>query len=295
MKKKITILMVLLIVLLPFVSACTTEEPEVEVEEEVKIPVQLQTARKDTISNEITLSGRAVPAKEMMIIPQSAAEVEDIKVSRGSKVEKDEVLFTLKIEDSEEVTEILSPVEGRVAAINIKEDEVTSNIQPSMVVVADDNPMTISINATENLITELFIGKKVDIKISALEKENLMGKIASISTAPDERSQQYIANIVLVDELNDLKPGMLATVKLDTNIRENVLVVKSEAILDDGDRKVVFVEEEGLAKEKEVKTGLDTGLYTEIVSGLESGEKVIVKGQNYIEDGSEVETVRGEK
>ena len=48
------------------------------------------------------------------------------------------------------------------------------------------------------------------------------------------------------------------------------------------------------AVEKEVTTGLDTGTYIEIKSGLIEGDKVIVKGQDYISNGSKIKVVRGE-
>ncbi len=46
--------------------------------------------------------------------------------------------------------------------------------------------------------------------------------------------------------------------------------------------------------EKVVTTGLDTGMYIEIKSGLTEGDKVIVKGQDYITNGSKIKVVRGE-
>ncbi|WMJ77357.1 hypothetical protein RBQ61_00030 [Sedimentibacter sp. MB35-C1] len=56
----------------------------------------------------------------------------------------------------------------------------------------------------------------------------------------------------------------------------------------------MFVAEDEAAVEREVTTGLDTGVYTEIISGLNEGDQVIVKGQDYVSDGSNIKVVRGE-
>lgn len=293
MKKKLIILLVLLVLIIPIVSACSTNDTEEVKKEDKNIAIEVEKLKKDTISNQITLSGRITPLKEMMIVPEFREDVEDIDVTLGKSVEKGDILFSTK--KDEDIKEIKSPVDGKVAAINIKEGDLTPNVGPSMVIVADENPMTISINVTENLINQLFIGKNVEVDIDALEKEGLKGTIASINTMPNEGTSQYSANIVLDEELNNIKPGMTASVIIDTDIKENILVVKSEAILEDGERKVVFIEKDGKAIEKEIKTGMDTGFFTEITSGLTEGDNIIVKGQNYVEDGSEVETVRGEK
>ncbi|MBS4534923.1 efflux RND transporter periplasmic adaptor subunit [Clostridium sp. D2Q-14] len=295
MKKKLTILMIILIGLLVGISACTDEETGKEDKAKDKVSVEVETVSKNTISNEITLNGRALPSSEMMIMPQEALKVNDIKVNMGSKVKEGDVLFTLEKEDSDKTIDIKTSVEGRVGAINIKEGKYTSSIQPSMVIVVEGNPMTISLNVSENLLGELFIGKEGVIDISALEEEGLKGKIASISSTPGENTQLYGVNIVLNEELRNLKPGMIAKVVLDTDVRKDVLVVRSEAILNNGEKDIVFTEEEGIAKEVEIETGLDVGDYTEIKSGLKSGDKVIIKGQNYIEEGSKVDTVRGEE
>jgi len=59
-------------------------------------------------------------------------------------------------------------------------------------------------------------------------------------------------------------------------------------------KKFVFAAEDDKAVEREVTTGLDTGAYIEIKSGLSQGDKVIVKGQDYISDGSKIKVVRAE-
>ncbi|WP_130805604.1 efflux RND transporter periplasmic adaptor subunit [Senegalia massiliensis] len=292
MKKKLAIFLIS-ILLLGVVSACSNEDTEDETTEEEKVAVEIEEVEKDTLSNSLTLGGRAIMQAEMMITADSSLKVDDIKKGLGKKVEKDDVLFTLK--DGEEIKEIKSPLEGIISTINMKEDEYVPLTKPAMVIVDKDAPMTISMNVSENVMGELFIGKEAWVDIDSIDEQGLNGKIVSISPTVDQKTGLYTVNILLDEENRNIKPGMAATVKIDTNVVKNALKVRSESILNIGEKNIVYIVKDNKAIEKEVKVGLDTGDFTEIKSGLNEGDKVIFKGQNYIEDNSEVEVVRGEK
>lgn len=375
MKKKITILLIIFVTLTLVVAGCSTEEQEKPQEQEAKIPVEINTVEKKTISNEITLSGKAKPSKDIMVMPKMAGKVSKVNVDVGDNVNKGDVLFSLDKDDINNQVEqakaalnaaksnyqmtkekidnakknfertkelyeegavseskyeqaklaasdsslaaaqsnveqarvgynqaldaldnavITSPISGTVSTVNIEAGEFATNAQPSLVIV-DNSNLNITMNVTEDLVDELYVGKEVTIDINTLSVDNLSGKIVTISPTQDQRTQLYPVKIQLNNNVPELKSGMFAKIVLDTDIKENVISIKSEAILDDGERKIVFVVEGGVAKEKEVSVGLDTGYYTEITSGIKVGEKVIVKGQNYVEKGSKVDIVRGEE
>jgi len=82
--------------------------------------------------------------------------------------------------------------------------------------------------------------------------------------------------------------------QLTKNSIENTLAVKTEAIVEKDEKSYVYIVNGDVAEEKEVVTGLDSGTYIEIKEGLTTGDKVIVKGQEYITDGSKIKVVRGE-
>lgn len=73
------------------------------------------------------------------------------------------------------------------------------------------------------------------------------------------------------------------------------MVVNSEAVTVDNEKQIVYLEENGKAVAKEVKTGLDNGEYVEIKSGLKVNDRVIVKGQELVENGDKVKVVGGAK
>lgn len=76
-----------------------------------------------------------------------------------------------------------------------------------------------------------------------------------------------------------LKPGIYATVELDIPLGE-VLVLPEEAVIDTGERRVVFVEiAEGRFQPREVTLGRKGERYYEVLGGLVGGERVAVSTQ----------------
>jgi Cu(I)/Ag(I) efflux system membrane fusion protein/cobalt-zinc-cadmium efflux system membrane fusion protein len=88
-----------------------------------------------------------------------------------------------------------------------------------------------------------------------------------------------------------LKPGMFATVRIETRQRADVLAVPTEAVLRSGERNIVFVVlGQGRYAPRQVVTGLSgDGHRTEVLSGLTEGEAVVVSGQFLLDSESQLQ------
>ena len=190
-------------------------------------------------------------------------------------------------------TIIKAPIDGTVASMNIDEGEFASNAQSAMNLI-DVDQLYIQINVTENIVSKIKEDQEISISIDSLSKQ-IKGKIDKIHPASDPRTQLYPVKININNEENKIMAGMFVKVVLQTNIRENVLVVKGNSVVEKNGKSYVYIVEDSNAVQKEVVTGLDVGLYIEIKEGLRENEKVIIKGQNYVEDGTKVKVVRGDK
>lgn len=196
--------------------------------------------------------------------------------------------------DSLKDTSVKSPIEGIVSMVNIEEGEMASNAQPAMTII-DMDKVYVEINVTENIINDLYLEQEVVVEIPAAYDEDITGKIDRLSPAADPKTGLYSVRIYIENKEHKIKPGMFSKIKLDTDVRENVIAVKSESVVQDDEKMVVYVVEDNKAVQKEVKIGLDTGTYIEILDGVKKDDKIIVKGQNYVENGSIVKVVRGDK
>ncbi len=190
-------------------------------------------------------------------------------------------------------TSVKSPISGIISEVNIEEGEMASSAQPAMTII-DMDKVYIEINVTENIINDLYLDQEVVLEVPAANN-NFVGKIDRLSPAADSKTQLYPVRIYIENNEHKIKPGMFAKIKLNTDVKENVIAVKSEAVIQKDNKLVVYTIEENKAIEKEVTIGLDTGVYVEILEGLNKGESIIIKGQNYVENGSIVKVVRGDK
>lgn len=88
-----------------------------------------------------------------------------------------------------------------------------------------------------------------------------------------------------------LKPGMFATVQIEAQRKNDVVVVPTEAVIHSGTRQLVFVALElGRYEMREVSTGMVGDRYvTEVISGLQPGERVVTSGQFLLDSESQLQ------
>ena len=187
--------------------------------------------------------------------------------------------------------EVKAPISGVISNINIVEGEYATSSNPPVTIV-DSDSITIEFGISSSIVNKVKKGDEAVVEISSADYKK-EAVINTISSSADMITNLYTVSIVLEND-GTIKPGMFAKVYLKTDKMDNALSVKAEAVKETEGKKFVFVAGGDKAVEKEVTTGLDTGAYIEIKSGLSEGDKVIVKGQDYISDGSKIKVVRGE-
>lgn len=195
--------------------------------------------------------------------------------------------------DALEDAKITSPVEGIVSEININEGGIATNAQAS-VVILDVSEMFVEIDVPEKIVSQISEGQDASVDISAINKVS-EGVIQNISPAPDQRTKLYKAKILINDAPEDIKVGMFVKASFAINSKEKIIAVKSDSIIEEGEKNYVFIAEKGKALKKLVELGIDSGEYTEITKGLKKDQEVIVRGQDYVEDGTKLKVIRGEK
>lgn len=190
-------------------------------------------------------------------------------------------------------TVVKAPMSGIIASLNIKEGQIVANGQVAATIV-DTNKVYVQINIVENMINKLQVGQEAEIHISAASDDHITSTISYIAPTSDPRNQLYPVKIYIDNLDNKIRPGMNSEVILNIDKVDAAIVIKGNAVLDKDGEQIVYVVENDLAIAKVVTVGLDTGDYVEIKEGIKEGDKVIVEGQHYVEDGGKVKVVRGE-
>lgn len=117
------------------------------------------------------------------------------------------------------------------------------------------------------------------------------GKVAYIYPTLDKSSRTLRVRLEFENPDYRLKPGMFATVYIQFRRKDDVLVIPTEAILKSGTRQLVFVtQDDGHFTAREITTGLVGDHHeTEVLSGLEAGELVVVSGQFLLDSESQLQ------
>ncbi len=191
---------------------------------------------------------------------------------------------------------VKAPCAGTVTAVNVVRGGMASSAQPG-VVIAENGKIEVMASVAEDVYTNIKEGDTAGVLISVWSDEQMQGTVGALPAAANVQTSLYDIPVTLPS--NALPPiGSFATVTFYTARRDAALSVPTEAILTgSGDERYVFVIDEASGNtvvRTPVKTGLVSKSDTEIVSGLSEGDRVVVKGQSYLADGSLVRIVGGE-
>jgi len=86
---------------------------------------------------------------------------------------------------------------------------------------------------------------------------------------------------------------MFASVFLETETREDALVIPKSALALDSIGDTVYVSRDGKAERREVELGFRQGDLIEITEGVEEGELVVSVGQDGLSDGTPIQVLGG--
>ncbi|WP_369682229.1 efflux RND transporter periplasmic adaptor subunit, partial [Actinobacillus minor] len=86
----------------------------------------------------------------------------------------------------------------------------------------------------------------------------------------------YYANALVDNADNRLRIGMTVQGQVNIAKRENVLVVPTSTLKKKGDKTTIQVLNNNQVEEKEIQTGLSDSQYTEVISGINEGEQIVV-------------------
>jgi membrane fusion protein, copper/silver efflux system len=130
------------------------------------------------------------------------------------------------------------------------------------------------------------IGSPATIEFTSYPGHPFAGHVGFIYPTVEGDARTVTARIVVPNADDLLKPGMYATVALDAP-PHTALSVPSSAILNTGQRTLVFVDLGGGAfSPHEVTTGTVAGDYTEILTGVTAGQRVVTSAQYLLDSES---------
>ncbi len=218
-----------------------------------------------------------------------------------------------QIKRSADRTTIYSPINGIVTSLLVELGEKilgTAQFQGTEIMkVADLNIMNSIVEVDENDIVLIEKGDTARIEIDAFPNKIFNGYVIEIghsaivsNTGSQDQVTNFQVKLRLLDYDRKIRPGMSCAVKIETEIRDNVLAVPLQAVTvrtniqankemrgglrkkDDSKKNgmvggkpkpVVFKKEGTLAILNPVEVGISDNGFIEIIEGLKEGQEII--------------------
>ncbi len=185
--------------------------------------------------------------------------------------------------DSLEMAKIIAPHDGVIAEITISEGQALSPaaMAAPAITVLGAGQMQMRGFIDELDIAMVEVGQNVTVTLDALPDQELQGKVSFVSPVGTVMFGvvSYETVITLEDPAEELRDGMSANADIIIERRQDVLLIPNRAIRGTRDEPVARVYIDEQVEERSVVLGLSDGIDTEVVSGLEEGEKVVLPGR----------------
>ncbi|GAC1658957.1 MAG: efflux RND transporter periplasmic adaptor subunit [Gemmatimonadaceae bacterium] len=173
---------------------------------------------------------------------------------------------------------LFAPVSGVVVEKKVLQGQATTAGE-ALYTIADLSDVWVDVQLREADAAAVRAGSSADLEFTGLPGRSFKGRVAYVYPTVDSMSRAVRARVVVANTERVLKPGMYATVRLTTPSR-SALTVPSAAVLRTGERNVVFVDMgNGELMPHDVEMGRAAGEYSEILTGLELGQRVVTSAQ----------------
>ena len=185
-------------------------------------------------------------------------------------------------------TTILAPSRGIIASREAKVGQITSNSQMLFTIIQDGR-LELRLQVPETSIGNIQPGQKVRVSSNANRNLDIMGKVRAIDPLIDDSSRQALVKVDLPSNTN-LKPGMFLQAAINTDTSQGQTVPVEALLPQSGNKAIAFVvQADNTVKAQTVETGeIISSQLIKIIAGLESGDRIVVKGAAYLKDGDRV-------
>ena len=189
-----------------------------------------------------------------------------------------------------ENTTLTSPVTGIISARNYDNGDMAGNLP--VLVVEQIRPVKIMINVSEGLFAKIKRGMPVYVTFDAYGDEEFKGSITRVYPTIDNSTRTFQVEVSIPNDDERVRPGMFARVTLPYGTADRVVIPDRAVnkLMGSGDRYVyIYNPEDGTVRYSKIETGRRMNDEFEVISGVEDGDMVVVKGQNGITSGAIVE------
>ena len=205
-----------------------------------------------------------------------------VRLFGKTEAETDDIIAERRIDPMMVVS---SPITGRVTARNAAPGLfVQPGTLPAPYSVADISTMWVNAFVVESDSPLFQVGQKVQVKVTCFPDRIFEGRISIIGESVDQATHRLLVRSEIGDPKHELRPGMFATLTIDTSDSVRAPAVRLDGVVREGDGSMtvwVTTDRHKFIK-RSVKIGFQQDGYHQIVRGLQLGELIATEGALFL-------------
>jgi len=238
--------------------------------------IDLETARDLVTIQALELA--KVQRREELESEMHTFELEDA----GQRLERQRLL-TADLQRRVDALQITAPVDGLVSRLHVEDRQAIARNQ-ALITVVDLTALEVEVAVAENLADEVTPATPAVITIGG---EAFDGRVSSIS--PEVEGSRVKGRVAFAGELpRGLKQNQRVSVRIVLETHPGVLMAPRGPWLEAGNGRFAYVIDDGVAVRNPIEVGATSISSVEIVSGLRSGEAIIISDTSRFEDAQRV-------
>jgi RND family efflux transporter MFP subunit len=199
--------------------------------------------------------------RKLMIIGLSEAEVAELETTRVPQTH----------------FHIRAPFAGTIIESNVRQGEYVQ-VGAELFELADLSTLWVLADLYEKDLPYVRAGMKAQVVVAAYPG-SVAGTISTIYSVLDEKTRTVKARVQVENRHGKLKPEMFCTVNVQTQFGKETIKIPASALLGETEKHFVFIAVNDTTFEKrDIRTGVETREFAEVLDGLLLGEKLVVKG-----------------
>lgn len=168
-----------------------------------------------------------------------------------------------------------------------------ANAKAAVVTIADMTSLEVEADVSESNLSLIKSGQPCQILLDALPDSRFNGVVKTIVPTADRSKASIMVKVAFTDNDQRILPEMSAKVAfLSHPVKPDEMkprtVLDRNAVIDHSSRKVAFLVKGDEVVETTVSIGEQFGDMIEVLSGLKSGDKVVLKPLNKLKTGSKI-------
>ncbi|WP_194774509.1 efflux RND transporter periplasmic adaptor subunit [Pararhodonellum marinum] len=237
-----------------------------------RVDAETLDRNREELEKQLELATIVFEKQERLWDQQIGTEIQFLEAKNRKEIlEKN--LASLKTQSDR--TTIRAPFDGTVEQVMVRLGEL---VQPGlpMFQFIGERDLFIEGDVSERYVGILKKGDSVEVYFPSLDKR-ITTKVTAIGAVINPNNRTFKAEVAL-PAMADVKPNMIAVMRIKDYEREKSVIVPNYLILQDNKGDYLYVVEDNVAKRKYIKRGKTYQENTEVLEGLEGNETLVDKG-----------------